>query len=220
MNDSEIRRLLCEILCVRPEASEEEIRQAYTSEAKKWHPDRVQHNSEFAALADKKLKEINQAYECLTDRAQFEKHGAKLAQRYKAEKGGVSGGASGSGSGSGSSSRSDSGSGSGSGSGFASGSSGAASGSSTSAADTSASSGAQPVDKSGIVKIFVATGIFVIIVVLVANLTAPRRDTSSNPGVVLSPSQSPGAPLQGSGAPNPQPALPSDSSIAAPPGSN
>ncbi|RTL44684.1 MAG: J domain-containing protein [Candidatus Melainabacteria bacterium] len=213
MNDSEIRRLLCEILCVRPEASEEEIRQAYTSEAKKWHPDRVQHNSEFAALADKKLKEINQAYECLTDRAQFEKHGAKLAQRYKAEKSG------GPGPGSGSSSRSDSGSGSGSASG--SGSSGSASGSATgSATGTSASSGAQSVDKSGIVKIFVATGIFVIIVVLVANLTAPRRDTSSNPGVVLSPSQSPGAPLQGSGSSNPQPALPSDSSIAAPPGSN
>lgn len=215
MNDSEIRRLLCEILCVRAEASEEEIRQAYTSEAKKWHPDRVQHNSEFAALADKKLKEINQAYECLTDRAQFEKHGAKLAQRYKAEK---SGGA-GPGSGSGSSSRSDSGSGSGTGaaSGSASGSSGSATGSAT---GTSASSGAQSVDKSGIVKIFVATGIFVIIVVLVANLSAPRRGTSSNPGVVLSPSQSPGAPLQGSGSSNPQPALPSDSSIAAPPGSN
>ncbi|MBS2005284.1 MAG: hypothetical protein JST44_27480, partial [Cyanobacteria bacterium SZAS LIN-5] len=143
--------------------------------------------------------------ECLTDRAQFENHGAKLAQRYKAEK---SGGA-GPGSGTGSSSRSDSGS--------ASGSSGSATGSAT---GTSASSGAQSVDKSGIVKIFVATGIFVIIVVLVANLSAPRRDTSSNPGVVLSPSQSPGAPLQGSGSSNPQPALPSDSSIAAPPGSN
>lgn len=199
MNDSEIRRLLCEILCVRPEASEEEIRQAYTSEAKKWHPDRVQHNSEFAALADKKLKEINQAYECLTDRAQFVKHGAKLAQRFKAES---SGGSSSSG---------------------AASADPASSGSSGSAArsENSASSVAQPVDKSSIVKIFLATGIFVIIVVLVANLSAPRHEASPAPGVVLSPSQSPGAPFSGQGTSTPQPALPSDSSVGAPPpGSN
>ncbi len=197
MNESEIRRLLCEILCVSPDASAEQIRQAYTTEAKKWHPDRVQHNAELAAIADKKLKEVNQAYECLTDRNQFDKHGAKLAQRYSGAR--------------------DAGA-------RDSDTSNSTSSSSThdTRVDPGSSSASPPVDKSSIVKIFVATGIFVIIVVLVANLTAPRRESEPNPGVTLSPSQSPAAPFPDSGSPSSSPtgASPPDSSVAAPPASN
>jgi curved DNA-binding protein CbpA len=201
MNESEIRRQLCEILGVSAQASEEEIKKAYTTEAKKWHPDRVQHNPEMAEMADKKLKEINQAYECLTDRVQFDKYASKLAQKQseataqsKAQKQAAS----------------------------HSNAATAGNGGSPSASTQSATASATPSsDKSGIVKIFLATGLFVIIVVLVANLTAPRRETPTSPGITLSPSESPGAPFSGPRTFTPQPpTLPPDSSIAPPPGSN
>ncbi|MBS1953120.1 MAG: DnaJ domain-containing protein [Cyanobacteria bacterium SZAS-4] len=202
MNESEIRRQLCDILGVSAQACEEEIKKAYTTEAKKWHPDRVQHNPELAAMAEKKLKEINQAYECLTDRVQFDKYAAKLAQK-----------------------QSDA---------TAHAKNQAASQSATSSTGTSQSSGhsqssgsaqstaAQaPADKAGIVKIFLATGLFVIIVVLVANLSAPRHEAPSNPGITLSPSDSPGAPFSGARTFTPQPpAVAPDSAVGAPPGSN
>ncbi|CAN5581611.1 hypothetical protein BH10CYA1_BH10CYA1_22640 [soil metagenome] len=201
MNESEIRRQLCDILAVSAQASEEEIKKAYTTEAKKWHPDRVQHNPELAAMAEKKLKEINQAYECLTDRVQFDKYASKLAQKQSdatAQSKAKSQAA-------GQSTSSSTGKG------------GAPSGS----AQSTTASATPSIDKSGIVKIFLATGLFVIIVVLVANLTAPRRETPTNPGITLSPSESPGAPFPGPRTFNPQPtSLPPDSSVGAPPGSN
>ena len=213
MNESEIRRQLCEILGVSAQASAEEIKKAYTTEAKKWHPDRVQHNPELAAMAEKKLKEINQAYECLTDRIQFDKYASKLAQKQsdataQAKAKSQSANQSGSQSGSQSSASSEAGTGS-------------SSGSNSTKSQSSTATTTPPTDKSGIVKIFLATGLFVIIVVLVANLTAPRRDAPSNPGITLSPSESPGAPFSGPRTFTPQPtSLPPDGSVGAPPGSN
>ncbi len=209
MNESEIRRQLCEILGVSAQASEEEIKKAYTTEAKKWHPDRVQHNHELAAMAEKKLKEINQAYECLTDRVQFDKYASKLAQKQsdataqakaKAQAASQSAGQAAS---------------------QSTASSAGNAGSTSSSAQSTTTTATPPTDKGGVVKIFLATGLFVIIVVLVANLTAPRRDTPSNPGVTLSPSESPGAPFSRQRTFTPQPtSLPPDSSVGAPPGSN
>jgi curved DNA-binding protein CbpA len=232
MNESDIRRVLCEILGVDVQASAEEIKKAYTSEAKKWHPDRVQHNPELAAMAEKKLKDINQAYECLTDKNQFDKHGAKLAARY------VDGNAA-----SANSTKSANGTNSAKSANSTNSTKSATSGNSansanstnatnstnsansshatSSTASTNRSNSAPSPDRSGIVKIFIATGIFVIIVVLVANLTAPRSETVATPGVTLSPSDSPGAPFSGSRSFAPQStSLPPDSSVAAPPGSN
>ncbi len=215
MNESEIRRQLCEILGVGAQASAEEIKKAYTTEAKKWHPDRVQHNPELAAMAEKKLKEINQAYECLTDRIQFDKYAAKLAQKQSdatAQAKAKSQTASQSTSQSASSAA---------GSGGQSADDARASGKAQSAGNAQSTTTAPPPDKGGIVKIFLATGLFVIIVVLAANLSAPRHETPSNPGITLSPSESPGAPFSGSRTFNPQPpSLAPDSSVGAPPGSN
>lgn len=224
MNESEIRRQLCEILGVSAQASAEEIKKAYTTEAKKWHPDRVQHNPELAAMAEKKLKEINQAYECLTDRVQFDKYAAKLAQKQSdatAQAKAASQAASQSTSQSTSQAASQSARQSTSQSTSQSTASSAGNPGAASNSAQSTTATATPTDKAGIVKIFLATGLFVIIVILVANLTAPRRDTPSNPGVTLSPSESPGAPFSGPRTFTPQPtSLPPDSSVGAPPGSN
>jgi len=81
MDEGAVRRILCEILGVGENATEEEIHAGYSEQAKKWHPDRVQHNPELAAIAEKKIKEINQAFDCLKSRAEFDKHGAKLARK-------------------------------------------------------------------------------------------------------------------------------------------
>ena len=52
-----------EILGVSPGATQEEIRAAYISLAKQYHPDKVAHlGKELQELADKRFKEIQQAY--------------------------------------------------------------------------------------------------------------------------------------------------------------
>ena len=56
-----------EILGVSPEATREEIRTAYLNLAKQYHPDRVSHlGEEFQDLAEKRFKEIQQAYATLS----------------------------------------------------------------------------------------------------------------------------------------------------------
>ena len=51
-----------QILGVSPEATDEEIKQAYRALARKYHPDKYQ-DSDLADLASEKMKEINAAYE-------------------------------------------------------------------------------------------------------------------------------------------------------------
>ena len=55
-----------EILEIDPNASIDEAKQAYKDIVNVWHPDRFSHNSRLKEKAEKKLKEINVAYETLT----------------------------------------------------------------------------------------------------------------------------------------------------------
>jgi hypothetical protein len=52
-----------EILGLKPDASAEELRQAYRDLVKVWHPDRFSHDERLRLKAQDKLKEINGAYE-------------------------------------------------------------------------------------------------------------------------------------------------------------
>ena len=54
-----------EILGVRKNASQDEIKEAYKTMVKKYHPDKYQNNP-LADLAQEKLKEVNEAYDALT----------------------------------------------------------------------------------------------------------------------------------------------------------
>ncbi len=54
-----------EILELKPGASREEVRRAYTDLVKVWHPDRFTHDPRLQQKAQEKLKEINEAYERL-----------------------------------------------------------------------------------------------------------------------------------------------------------
>ncbi len=57
------------ILGIGKDASTEEIQKAYKRLAGKYHPDKVQHlGEEFRELAEKRFKEIQQAYDHLTRR--------------------------------------------------------------------------------------------------------------------------------------------------------
>jgi curved DNA-binding protein CbpA len=52
-----------EILELHPGASMDELNQAYKDLVNIWHPDRFSHNPRLKDKAEKKLKEVNQAYE-------------------------------------------------------------------------------------------------------------------------------------------------------------
>lgn len=56
------------VLGVRENATKEEIRNAYRELVKKYHPDKYQNNP-LADLAEEKLKEINEAYDYLSNHA-------------------------------------------------------------------------------------------------------------------------------------------------------
>lgn len=61
-----------EILGVKRDASEKEIKSAYRKLARKWHPDL--HPGDKKAEAEEKIKKINEAYEVLSDREKREKY--------------------------------------------------------------------------------------------------------------------------------------------------
>ena len=52
-----------EILGLKPNASQEEVNQAYRDLANVWHPDRFVGNPRLQKKAEEKIKEINAAYE-------------------------------------------------------------------------------------------------------------------------------------------------------------
>jgi len=56
-----------EILGLKPEASLEEVKEAYRDLVKVWHPDRFAHDPKLQAKAQEKLKEINEAYQKIQD---------------------------------------------------------------------------------------------------------------------------------------------------------
>lgn len=63
-----------EVLNINKDASEEEIKRAYRSQAKKYHPDLNPNNEE----AESKFKEANEAYEILSDsdkRSKYDRYG-------------------------------------------------------------------------------------------------------------------------------------------------
>ncbi|MBQ7152904.1 MAG: J domain-containing protein [Clostridia bacterium] len=64
-----------QILGVSPTASDEEVKKAYRDLVRKYHPDRYQ-DSDMAALAGEKMKEINAAYEEI-QKARAAKSGAR-----------------------------------------------------------------------------------------------------------------------------------------------
>ena len=55
------------VLGVSPGASDEEVKKAYRELARKYHPDNYQDNP-LADLAEEKMKEINEAYDAITQR--------------------------------------------------------------------------------------------------------------------------------------------------------
>ena len=55
-----------QVLGVSPSATDEEVKQAYRSLAKKYHPDKYA-DSPLAATASEKMKEINEAYDRITE---------------------------------------------------------------------------------------------------------------------------------------------------------
>jgi len=55
-----------EILELKPNASIQEVRQAYRDIVTVWHPDRFGNNPRLIQKAEEKLKEVNEAYETLS----------------------------------------------------------------------------------------------------------------------------------------------------------
>lgn len=56
-----------EVLGVSRNATKEEIRDAYRDLIKRYHPDQFNNNPDMKALAEEKIKEINEAYKYLLD---------------------------------------------------------------------------------------------------------------------------------------------------------
>ena len=54
-----------EILELEPTASVKDLKQAYKDIVNVWHPDRFSHNNRLKRKAEKKIKEINRAFELL-----------------------------------------------------------------------------------------------------------------------------------------------------------
>ncbi len=63
------------VLGVSPSATDEEIKDAYRALAKKYHPDQYA-DSPLKDLADEKMKEINEAYDTITEQRKGNSRGA------------------------------------------------------------------------------------------------------------------------------------------------
>lgn len=70
-----------EVLGVKQGASDAEIKAAYKSLVKKYHPDKYQNNP-LADLAEEKLQEINEAYDALTKNRPVQKGFGNSSQSY------------------------------------------------------------------------------------------------------------------------------------------
>lgn len=68
-----------EVLGVRQDASEEEIKAAYKELVKKYHPDKYQNNP-LSDLAEEKLQEVNEAYDMLMKNSNVNSGGYSQAQ--------------------------------------------------------------------------------------------------------------------------------------------
>ena len=81
-----------EVLGLSENASEAEIKAAYRKLALKWHPDKFATKSQKEREeANQKMKEVNQAYEVLSDpekRKNYDRYGSEEAFRSGADSGG------------------------------------------------------------------------------------------------------------------------------------
>ena len=75
------------ILGVSPDASDEEIKNAYRTLARKYHPDKYR-DSDLADLANEKMKEVNAAYEEIQKIREGKSSGAGYSGGYGAGSGG------------------------------------------------------------------------------------------------------------------------------------
>src|SRR5438552_18482145 len=68
------------VLGITPNASENEVRQAYRDRLKIWHPDRFAHENErLKQLAEEHTKQLNEAYAAVCD--SFNRSSESRAQR-------------------------------------------------------------------------------------------------------------------------------------------
>lgn len=70
-----------QVLGVSPDATDEEIKQAYRALARKYHPDKYR-DSDLADLANEKMKEINAAYEEIQKMRAAHTNGGKGGSSY------------------------------------------------------------------------------------------------------------------------------------------
>jgi curved DNA-binding protein CbpA len=73
-----------DVLELKADASESEIKEAYRLLVKVWHPDRFQSDKKLRTAAEDKLKAVNSAYVFLTSRAAKRDHRKRTAQADKA----------------------------------------------------------------------------------------------------------------------------------------
>lgn len=65
-----------EVLGIKQDATDIEVKNAYRQLARKYHPDNFSNDSDMAKLAEERMKEINEAYdEIMTGRSEFSSNG-------------------------------------------------------------------------------------------------------------------------------------------------